>query len=214
MLRYLSRVEVFVNSGSAKSGVTLELLDGRFGPSSETTTKVWERWIVVVMSIPELLTGSRRASLRASHNCLPHVSGSVDGWHFSMVLDSIDDLKEEVAVSVIVISPSTSCTWVCLNINPDHSIEIARNSWSHLVDLGCSWLSSTRKHIDISDKASCPCVVEVVHYVCIHSSVRAISSDDCKYVAVVLHALVGWSWEELAHVYSQHAKRWHHQQQT
>jgi len=98
----LSRVEIFVNSSSTESSVSLELLNGGFCPSSESAAEIRERGAVVVVSIPDLLAGSCWASLSASHNGLPHISRRVYGRYFSMIFDSVDGLDQEVAVSVVV----------------------------------------------------------------------------------------------------------------
>ena len=193
---------VFVHTCSTQTSCPCELLVSWLAPPTETL-KVRKRRSAIVVSIPQLIRTQSSASCWTSHNGLPHIGRGINAHTFSVVFDSVDDFGEEITVSSMICAPSTTCTWISLNINPYFSVEIAWNANNHLVNLSTSWLSSAGEHVDIWWKTSSSCVVEILNYVRIDSSIGTIASNDKEAVSTVFNTLIDWSCVELADIDSE-----------
>lgn len=147
-----SRVIVLVHTSSAEGCISLELLYRWLSPSSEPY-EVRERRATVVVCVPQLLRCHAGAVVPTSKYGLPHVLRSIDSWLLSVGFDPVDNLSEEGAVSVVVGSPPAAGARVCLDIDPDHSIEVGRDGSDHLVNLRGGRLSSAWEHVDVGDKS-------------------------------------------------------------
>lgn len=170
-------------------------------PSSKSL-EISERRSIVIMSVPQFIRAKCCAGSRASHYRLPHVGRSVNTCCFTMIFDSVDDFSQEIAVSSMISTPTAASTWVGLNINPDFSVKISRNTSNHLVNLSSSWFPSARKHVNIRCKACSSCIIEVFYDVGVHCSIWAVTSDHYKAVAGIFDASVNGGSVELTHINS------------
>ena len=192
---------VLIDSSWAQSDVSFVLFHVRFGPSSKSN-KIIEWWALIVVGIPKRMCTQTRACFLTSHNWSPHVLWRINSYTFAMRFNPVNNFSQVIAVGCMVTAPSTSWTWVSLDINPHCPIKVARDGGHHLVDLGISWFSSAGEHVDISGKTSWSSVVEIWNDIGIDSSVRAVSSDDDIVIVIVFEAGVGRGSKVLADVYS------------
>lgn len=200
---FKSRIEILVYSCSAKCGVSSKLLDVGLTPSSERA-EIWERWGIIVVGVPKLLRCYCGTSVSTSHDSLPHVGSCVNSRHFTVGLNSVNQLTHECTVAVGIGRPSTSWAGVSFHINPHHPVKSSANTSHHLINLSWCTFSPAWEHIDISDETCSFGVIQSSHCVVIDPSIWAIPSYNNKAVSIAFHALIGGSWEQLRYIHSKH----------
>lgn len=154
-----SRIEILVQTDSTNCVGALELLDGWLAPPSKCW-KVWEWRVSIIMGIPQLLTGNWGTGASGSEDSLPHVGCCIDTHIFSVWLNSVNEICDELAAaSGVVPSPRAAGTTVGFNVKPNHSKKVIGDVIKHLIDLCSCAFWPAREEINISDQ---PCGSDVV----------------------------------------------------
>lgn len=86
-------------------------------------SKVWKRWGIIIMSIPNWQWRKFSTGWRWSKNSFPLIFAWINAYLLSFVFKGCNQIVQEIAISgVIRAAPSTVSTRISFNIQPNSTI--------------------------------------------------------------------------------------------